>query len=216
MLIYEKGAFFKAHTDTEKIPGMFGTMVICLDSAHEGGDVIVKHQGKTKVLESFDGAVLCRSPIYRTTATAWCLPTTWLLYIHNTNVRLRVWQRQKHGDWDTLSKDISKITGMELTNQASSIICSITCTLRRISRSKVEIFWWPRPCSLSEKRLALTFSLPFMKSMRLALLRLIIKATGEKGDATTKKKRKKTRVGTRLMRFSILTMRLPSLLIWAN
>ena len=59
MLIYEKGAFFKPHTDTEKIPGMFGTMVICLGSEHEGGDVIVKHQGKTIVLESFDGAVLC-------------------------------------------------------------------------------------------------------------------------------------------------------------
>ncbi|GAB1320974.1 hypothetical protein MFIFM68171_11184 [Madurella fahalii] len=48
MLIHETGAMFKAHTDTEKIPGMFGTPVICLPSPHQGGDVVVKHQGQTK------------------------------------------------------------------------------------------------------------------------------------------------------------------------
>ncbi|KAK4187865.1 hypothetical protein QBC35DRAFT_463480 [Podospora australis] len=51
MLIYEKGAMFKAHQDTEKIPGMFGTLVISLPSAHEGGDVIVQHGGKTKTFK---------------------------------------------------------------------------------------------------------------------------------------------------------------------
>ncbi|KAK4125256.1 hypothetical protein N657DRAFT_361265 [Parathielavia appendiculata] len=30
MTIYEKGAMFKSHTDTEKIPGMCGILVICL------------------------------------------------------------------------------------------------------------------------------------------------------------------------------------------
>ncbi|KAK4463495.1 hypothetical protein QBC42DRAFT_337508 [Cladorrhinum samala] len=52
MLIYEKGAMFKAHTDTEKIPGMFGTLVICLPSAHEGGDVVAKHLGETKTFKT--------------------------------------------------------------------------------------------------------------------------------------------------------------------
>lgn len=52
MLVYEKGAMFKAHTDTEKIPGMFGTMVICLPSAHTGGDVVVKHKGKKMVFQT--------------------------------------------------------------------------------------------------------------------------------------------------------------------
>ena len=36
MLIYERGALFKAHTDTEKIPGMFGTLVICLRQNSQG------------------------------------------------------------------------------------------------------------------------------------------------------------------------------------
>ncbi|KAF4483603.1 2OG-Fe(II) oxygenase superfamily [Fusarium agapanthi] len=46
MLLYEKGAMFKAHTDTEKIPGMFGTLVVNLPSPHTGGDVVLKHCGE--------------------------------------------------------------------------------------------------------------------------------------------------------------------------
>ncbi|KJK80992.1 hypothetical protein H634G_03525 [Metarhizium anisopliae BRIP 53293] len=52
MLIYEKGAMFKAHTDTEKIPGMFGTLVVCLPSAHQGGEVVLKHCGQRKVFKT--------------------------------------------------------------------------------------------------------------------------------------------------------------------
>ncbi|EFY95707.1 2OG-Fe(II) oxygenase superfamily protein [Metarhizium robertsii ARSEF 23] len=52
MLIYEKGAMFKAHTDTEKIPGMFGTLVVCLPSAHQGGEVVLKHCGQKKVFKT--------------------------------------------------------------------------------------------------------------------------------------------------------------------
>ncbi|RSL53078.1 hypothetical protein CEP54_010572 [Fusarium duplospermum] len=52
MLIYEKGAMFKAHTDTEKIPGMFGTLVVCLPSTHQGGDVVLRHNGQAHVFSS--------------------------------------------------------------------------------------------------------------------------------------------------------------------
>ncbi|KAH8883119.1 hypothetical protein GQ53DRAFT_831070 [Thozetella sp. PMI_491] len=45
MLLYETGTMFKPHTDTEKIPGMFSTLVISLPSRHTGGDVVVKHCG---------------------------------------------------------------------------------------------------------------------------------------------------------------------------
>ena len=37
LLVYEKGSFFAPHRDTEKIPGMFSTLVVCLPSRHEGG-----------------------------------------------------------------------------------------------------------------------------------------------------------------------------------
>ncbi|KAL8817250.1 MAG: hypothetical protein Q9223_003887, partial [Gallowayella weberi] len=51
LLLYEEGAFFKPHRDTEKEPGMFATLVVCLPSEFEGGTVITKHCGKTKVFE---------------------------------------------------------------------------------------------------------------------------------------------------------------------
>ncbi|KAK2047855.1 2OG-Fe(II) oxygenase superfamily protein [Colletotrichum somersetense] len=61
LLVYEKGAMFMAHTDSEKCPGMFGTLVICLPSPHEGGDVVVKHAGQTKTFKTskFEQSFAC-------------------------------------------------------------------------------------------------------------------------------------------------------------
>jgi len=52
LLLYERGAMFKAHQDSEKVPGMFGTLVICLPSKHEGGEVHLTHAGTKVVLET--------------------------------------------------------------------------------------------------------------------------------------------------------------------
>lgn len=52
MLLYEEGAMFKPHTDTEKIPGMFGTLVVSMPSKHQGGDLVLKHGGSTKVFQT--------------------------------------------------------------------------------------------------------------------------------------------------------------------
>ncbi len=46
LLIYDKGGFFKAHRDTEKSRGMFGTLVVSLPSAHSGGDLLIRHAGR--------------------------------------------------------------------------------------------------------------------------------------------------------------------------
>ncbi|EON69319.1 hypothetical protein W97_08579 [Coniosporium apollinis CBS 100218] len=54
MLLYEKGAMFKAHTDTEKVPGMFGTLVVCLPSKHKGGAVALRHKKQTKMFRTED------------------------------------------------------------------------------------------------------------------------------------------------------------------
>jgi hypothetical protein len=51
LLVYEKGSFFKPHRDTEKVPGMFGTLVICLPSHHEGGTLLLRHDGQTKNID---------------------------------------------------------------------------------------------------------------------------------------------------------------------
>ncbi|KAE9962857.1 hypothetical protein BLS_009949 [Venturia inaequalis] len=52
LLLYEEGAFFKAHKDSEKVPGMFGTLVICLPSKHVGGEVHLSHAGQKKALDT--------------------------------------------------------------------------------------------------------------------------------------------------------------------
>lgn len=47
LLLYEPGAFFKPHQDTEKVPGMFGTLVVSLPSLHRGGDLVLCHNEET-------------------------------------------------------------------------------------------------------------------------------------------------------------------------
>jgi hypothetical protein len=54
-LIYEKGDFFKSHMDSQKSPDMFGTMVIVLPSAHEGGQLILKHDNKETTIDLSGG-----------------------------------------------------------------------------------------------------------------------------------------------------------------
>jgi hypothetical protein len=51
LLVYDAGSFFVAHRDTEKVPGMFGTMVLVLPSSHRGGELIVRHLDREVVLD---------------------------------------------------------------------------------------------------------------------------------------------------------------------
>ncbi|KAG8627450.1 hypothetical protein KVT40_004933 [Elsinoe batatas] len=43
LLLYDEGGLFRAHEDTEKEEGMFGTLVICLPGVHTNGDVRLTH-----------------------------------------------------------------------------------------------------------------------------------------------------------------------------
>ena len=51
LLIYDKGSFFVSHRDTEKVPGMFATLVLTLPSQSEGGELIVRHKDRQVRLE---------------------------------------------------------------------------------------------------------------------------------------------------------------------
>ncbi len=51
LLVYDAGSFFVDHRDTEKVPGMFATMVLMLPSTHGGGELIVKHAGREVALD---------------------------------------------------------------------------------------------------------------------------------------------------------------------
>lgn len=46
LLLYGEGGHFKAHRDTEKLDAMFGTLIIALPSAHEGGRLFIRHGGR--------------------------------------------------------------------------------------------------------------------------------------------------------------------------
>jgi len=46
LLIYGKGGHFKAHRDTEKLDAMFGTLIVALPSAHAGGRLFIRHNGR--------------------------------------------------------------------------------------------------------------------------------------------------------------------------
>lgn len=47
LLIYEKDAFFLSHQDSPKADGMFATLVVCLPTEHEGGEIVLNHRGKS-------------------------------------------------------------------------------------------------------------------------------------------------------------------------
>jgi hypothetical protein len=51
LLIYDKGSFFVSHRDTEKVPGMFATLVLTLPSQSEGGELVVRHKDRQVRLE---------------------------------------------------------------------------------------------------------------------------------------------------------------------
>ena len=65
LLLYQPDSFFVPHRDGEKLDRMVATLVITLPSFHEGGELIVRHDGEEQVLD-FGGP---QSP-YRTNFTA--------------------------------------------------------------------------------------------------------------------------------------------------
>lgn len=52
LLLYEEGAFFLPHQDSEKADHMFGTLAICLPSKHTGGDIHLSHHGVEHIINT--------------------------------------------------------------------------------------------------------------------------------------------------------------------
>ncbi|KAI9655894.1 MAG: hypothetical protein M1831_004739 [Alyxoria varia] len=50
--MYGEGAMLDPYRDTEEEPGMFATLVVCLPTEHEGGEVHVTHDSKTLVFST--------------------------------------------------------------------------------------------------------------------------------------------------------------------
>lgn len=65
LLLYETGGLFKKHRDTEKVEGMFATLVVQLPSCFTGGNFVVTHN---KILKPFVSMIQAQPPI---AATMW-------------------------------------------------------------------------------------------------------------------------------------------------
>ena len=55
LLLYEKGSFFLPHRDGERLDAMVATLIVALPSAHEGGELVVRHEGREHEI-AFRGA----------------------------------------------------------------------------------------------------------------------------------------------------------------
>ncbi|MEC3881019.1 2OG-Fe(II) oxygenase [Parapedobacter sp. 10938] len=62
LLVYETGDFFVAHKDSEKEPGMFGTLIVGLPSEHTGGELQVSLGGKVVPIDFSDSVAAYRIP----------------------------------------------------------------------------------------------------------------------------------------------------------
>lgn len=51
LLVYDEGSFFSPHRDSEKVAGMFGTLVIVLPGQSSGGELVIRHDGRDVVLD---------------------------------------------------------------------------------------------------------------------------------------------------------------------
>ena len=51
MLLYEPGGHFQKHRDTEKEPGMFGTMILQLPAKFKGGALMISHKDETNKID---------------------------------------------------------------------------------------------------------------------------------------------------------------------
>ncbi len=50
LLLYEPGSFFLPHRDGEKLDRMVATLVVCLPSSFEGGELVVRHEGQEQTI----------------------------------------------------------------------------------------------------------------------------------------------------------------------
>jgi hypothetical protein len=61
LLLYKTGGHFKAHQDSEKFPGMFGTLIVQFPSAFSGGTYTVRHQRNERVFNLGTDDATCSS-----------------------------------------------------------------------------------------------------------------------------------------------------------
>ncbi|KAG6910741.1 hypothetical protein DXG01_008273 [Tephrocybe rancida] len=70
LLLYEVGSHFLPHQDTEKVDGMFATVIVILPSPYTGGEVHVSHSSSPKAID------LAAHSLFSTSVLAWYTDVT--------------------------------------------------------------------------------------------------------------------------------------------
>ncbi|KAI9166346.1 hypothetical protein HJFPF1_02446 [Paramyrothecium foliicola] len=91
LLLYEEGSFFKKHKDSEKEKGMIGTVVICLPSQHQGGDVHLSIGSKERVLSTASASA------FDLVAMAWFSDVTHEIKLVTERFRFVITYKAFHG-----------------------------------------------------------------------------------------------------------------------
>ncbi|KAI0262427.1 hypothetical protein BC834DRAFT_972021 [Gloeopeniophorella convolvens] len=60
--VYDKGAFFKPHVDTPRSKQMFGSLVLVFPTPHQGGALLLRHQGQEWTFDSAEELSHAPSP----------------------------------------------------------------------------------------------------------------------------------------------------------
>ncbi len=54
LLLYGPGGHFRAHRDTEKLDSMIGSLIVALPSAHDGGELLIRHDDREVLVDFSD------------------------------------------------------------------------------------------------------------------------------------------------------------------
>jgi hypothetical protein len=63
-LLYEGGCFFRPHRDTERLPGMFGTLIVQLPSVYTGAELRVHSPSSERHVKRIDGSQSCAGTMH--------------------------------------------------------------------------------------------------------------------------------------------------------
>lgn len=129
LLLYEEGSFFRPHKDSEKAPGMIGTLVLSLPAKHEGGKVHLSHSNRRHVFATSDFSS------FDLTALAWYSDVTHEIKPISSGYRLVITYNllQQHGSPPSAGRFIEQQAELqELLQKWASALQSETRVIYRL------------------------------------------------------------------------------------
>jgi hypothetical protein len=122
--LFEEGSFFRPHKNSEKTPGMIGTLLISLASKHEGGEIRLSHSDHRKTFATSS----CSE--FDLSALAWYPDVTHEIRPLTSGYRLVITYKLIHQAGAAASADLF----MELQTQLQGLLQKWTSDLPHATR----------------------------------------------------------------------------------